>query len=61
MPDDLDLDELKQALEDVRVSVHARFGDKAELADRLAQFDSHLATVSMVVDHLHDEAEKAGG
>jgi hypothetical protein len=45
-------DEMKAALDDVKSALHEQFpGHDA----RLDQFDSHLATVAMVVDHIHDE------
>ena len=37
--------------------LHKAFPE-AEAADRLAQLDSHLITVDMLVDHLFDEAER---
>lgn len=41
-------------LDELRAQLHA---EHPENRARLEQLDSHLATVSMVVDHLYDEAE----
>lgn len=44
--------EVLAALDEVRQAMHDQFPDNAA---RLGQLDSHIATVAMVVDHLHDE------
>lgn len=51
-------EDMHAALADVKTALHEQFPDAAV---RLDQFDSHLATVAMVVDHIHDEAERAAG
>lgn len=48
--------EVHKALDQIKAYIHKTFTDPA----RLEQFDAHVATVGMVVDHLHDEASKTG-
>jgi hypothetical protein len=45
----------KAALEAVRQELHSQFPRET---DRLQQLDHHVATVAMVIDHLHDEAPR---
>jgi hypothetical protein len=49
-------EEILADLDDIKTAVHDRFpGARA----RLDQLDSHLATVRMVVEHIHEEAARA--
>jgi hypothetical protein len=48
-------DEALKALAGVKQSMHDQFPDARA---RLEQLDAHMATVAMVVDHIHDEAER---
>jgi hypothetical protein len=48
--------DLKSTLDGLRQAVHERFPD----SPRRQQFDSHLSTVEMIVDHLEDEAQRHG-
>lgn len=41
-------------LDELSTQLHDEFPDARA---RLEQFDAHLATVRMVVDHIYDEAE----
>lgn len=43
-------------LDDLSKEMHDQHPDNRA---RLEQFDAHLATVAMVVDHLYEEAERA--
>lgn len=52
----LSRDDAKQQLKAISKELHRKF---PEATDRLHQLDSHLATVAMVVDHIHDEAARA--
>lgn len=45
-------EEMQAALDGVKAAAHDQF---PAAAARLAQLDSHLQTVGMVIDHLHDE------
>lgn len=54
----MDLEAIVAALDDVKTAMHEQFPDAAA---RLAQLDSHLATVVMVVEHIHEEAARAAG
>lgn len=47
---------MQAALESVKAAMHTQFPEHRE---RLEQLDDHLATVAMVVDHIHDEAARA--
>jgi hypothetical protein len=49
-------EEAKAQLEIVRDAMHEEFPDAT---DRLAQLDSHMATVEMVIQHLYEEKERA--
>lgn len=49
-------EDIQAALDKMRGSMHEQF---PEHAARLEQLDSHIATVAMVVDHIHDEAARA--
>lgn len=52
-------DEMHKALADVKDAVHKSFEDEhGTHRARLGQFDSHVATLDMVLDHIHDEAER---
>lgn len=42
------------ALDELSKQLHEEFPDAGP---RLEQFDAHLATVRMVVEHIYDEAE----
>lgn len=46
----------KGALDALRVAVHEQFPDSA----RRQQFDSHLDTVAMTIDHLQAETPRDG-
>jgi len=50
-------DQAQAALSKVQAAMHEQFADP-DSQPRLAQLDSHIATVAMVVDHLYDEAER---
>lgn len=50
----MDRDEAKAALQGVADAMTEQHGGQA---DRLHQLTSHLATASMAVDHLFDQAE----
>lgn len=53
-------EELRGQLLEASEGLHAMFpGDAAQA--RLEQFDSHLGTALMVIDHLFDEAERMKG
>lgn len=52
----MDLEEILTFFNDVRTAMHDRF---PEARARLEQLDSHLATVAMVVEHIHEEAARA--
>lgn len=51
-------DALQKALKDIADSLHKQYPREQA---RLAQLDSHLATVAMLIDHIHNEAAKAAG
>jgi len=53
----LSLDEIRDALAEVRDAVHSEHPD----APRLGDLDAHLATVEMTVEHIYDEAARAAG
>ncbi len=48
-------DQALAALDKVKAAMHEQF---PESQTRLDQLDSHLATVGMVIDDLHVEAER---
>ena len=48
-------EQAKAALDKVQAAMHEQFPGAVE---RLAQLDSHLATVDMTVEHLFDEHER---
>lgn len=48
-------EDLKAALAKIRKQAHDRFPGQPA---RLEQFDAHVATVEMLLDHLHDEAAR---
>ena len=54
--DKLSREDLQVALERIRNAMHDQFPDAVA---RLEQLDSHMATVAMVVDHIHEEADRA--
>lgn len=51
-------EEALAALAEVGAAMHELHADNAA---RLEQLDAHLATVSMVVEHLYDETERMAG
>lgn len=51
----MDQDALKAAVFNVQAELHRQFPNAT---DRLAQLDSHAATVAMVVDLIFEEAAK---
>ncbi len=57
---DVTLEQAQATLDKLKTAMHNQF-DYPGSAERLAQFDSHLATVAMVIDHIFDEAGKVSG
>lgn len=52
-------EEIHQKLEEIKNALHEEFAEHH--ASRLAQLDSHVATVGMVVDNIHlAEASRTG-
>lgn len=56
----MDRESLKTALENAKTALHQEFPGHAA-SDRLAQFDAHLSTALMVIDHLFDESTRMEG
>lgn len=52
---DTDQSDLMELVDQLREQVHARFPEQSA---RREQFDSHLDTVSMTVEHLVDEEQR---
>jgi hypothetical protein len=50
-------EDAQSSLDELCRAMHQQHADNAA---RLSQLDAHAATLAMVVDHLYDEAEKAG-
>ena len=51
------LKDLLVQLQDVQDALNTEFAGQAAVP-RLAQFDSHMATCMMIVEHLFDEGER---
>jgi len=54
---DVTLEQAQATLDKLKTTMHSQF-DYPGSSDRLAQLDSHVATVAMVIDHLFDEAQR---
>lgn len=52
----IDAADLTSRLDAIKADAHTAYADNP---DRLAQLDSHLATVAMVIEHMADEAGRA--
>jgi hypothetical protein len=50
-------EDAQSSLDELCRAMHQQHADNAA---RLSQLDAHAATLAMIVDHLYDEAEKAG-
>lgn len=54
------LESLKSSLQDVSDQLHSEFQGPGAAA-RLEQFDAHMGTLLMTIDHIFDEADRMRG